>query len=151
MSLSDWLANHWLVAHAPTQQEVIDLFAVVDRDLTDAAVPRLSDDWRLGIMYNAALQLATIALAIEGFRATRERQHERTILSLRQTVGVKQATVDLLDIVRRKRNQANYEAAGSTSAREADELYKVVQALRADVIRWLGKKHAALCPPHLRP
>src|SRR5207244_11582993 len=62
---------------------------LVDRDLTVAATPRLSDDWRLGITYNAALQLATIALAAEGYRAARERHHERTILSLRDTIGEK--------------------------------------------------------------
>ena len=151
MPLSEWLANRWLVVHSPTQQEIADLFAVVDRDLTDAAVPRLSEDWRLGITYNAALQLATIALAAAGYRASRERHHERTILSLRETVGIKQPKVDLLDIVRRKRNQANYETAGSTSAREADELFKLVHELRADTVRWLRKHHAALCPADLRP
>ena len=151
MSLSDWLANRWLAVHSPTQQEIADLFAVVDRDLTDAAIPRLSDDWRLGITYNAALQLATIALAAEGYRAGRERHHERTILSLQKTIGTKQATVDLLDITRRKRNQANYEAAGSTSAREADELFTLVQGLRSDVVTWLRKKHPALCPPGIKP
>lgn len=151
MPLKDWLANRWIVEHAPTQQEITDLFAVVDRDLTDAAIPRLSDDWRLGITYNAALQLATIALAAEGFRAGRERHHERSILSLRETVGIKSATVDLLDVTRRKRNQANYETAGTTSASEADELFAVVQALRSDVINWLRKKHMSLCPPNVKP
>ena len=64
--MQDWLANRWLVAHEPNEQEIADLFAVVDRDLEDAAVPRLSNEWRLGITYNAALQLATLALAAEG-------------------------------------------------------------------------------------
>ena len=79
MSLRDWLANGWIVAHSPSAQEIADLFAIVDRDLTDAATPRLSDDWRLGITYNAALQLATIALAAEGYRAARERHHVGTL------------------------------------------------------------------------
>jgi hypothetical protein len=126
MPLSDWLANRWIVAHSASVQEITDLFAVVDRDLTDAATPRLSDDWRLGITYNAALQLATIALAAAGYR------------------------VDLLDVVRRKRNQASYEVAGSTSPREADELYKLVEELRLDVLRWLRKNRAELCPPNLK-
>ena len=147
MSLSDWLNNRWIVAHQASAQEITDLFAVVDRDLTDAATPRLSDDWRLGITYNAALQLATIALAAEGYRAGRERHHERTILSLRETIKADRATVDLLDVVRRKRNQANYEVAGSTSAREADELYELVSKLRADVVQWLRKQHPALYKP----
>ena len=67
MSLADWHTNRWIVAHEPSRDEIADLFALVDRDLRDAAVPRLSPDWRLGIAYNAALQLATLALAAEGY------------------------------------------------------------------------------------
>jgi len=145
--LSDWLASRWLVAHQASVEEITDLFAVVDRDLVDAAVPRLSPDWRLGISYNAALQLATLALAAAGYRPDRERAHERAILSLRETVGVSSATVDLLDAVRRKRNQSNYERAGTTSAAEAAELHNAVAELRREVVRWLKKNHRGLCPP----
>lgn len=42
MSLRDWLANRWLIAHETSAEEIADLFAVVDRDLGDAAIPRLS-------------------------------------------------------------------------------------------------------------
>lgn len=151
VSLQDWLANRWLVAHEPNEQEIADLFAVVDRDLEDAAVPRLSNDWRLGITYNAALQLATLALAAEGYRPARERPHERAILSLRETVGVDQKRVLLLDAVRRKRNQINYEHAGTTSSAEAEELYAVVTDLRSEVVRWLTASHPQLVPRGLRP
>jgi hypothetical protein len=149
--LADWLANRWLVAHQATADEIADLFAIVDRDLEDAAIPRLSSDWRVGITYNAALQLATLALAAEGYRPGRERAHERAILSLRDTVGLPQKTVDLLDVTRRKRNQVNYEHAGSTSPSEAQELFGVVSELRATVVRWLRKKHPALWPPDIKP
>ncbi|MGH7717785.1 MAG: hypothetical protein ACREON_02920 [Gemmatimonadaceae bacterium] len=150
VSLADWLANRWIVAHDTTVDEIADLFAVVDRDLEDAAVPRLSDDWRLGITYNAALQLATLALAAEGYRPGRERAHERAILSLRYTLGVDTKVVDVLDAVRRKRNQINYERAGATSSAEAEELREIVTTLRGDVIRWLRKNHRALSPPGIR-
>ena len=63
VSLADWLADRWIVAHEPTVEEIADLFTVVDRDLEDAGLPALSADWQLGIGYNAALQLATLALA----------------------------------------------------------------------------------------
>jgi hypothetical protein len=145
--LADWLANGWIVAHEPTVEEIADLFAVVDRDLEDSAIPRLSADARLSIAYNGALQLATLALVAAGYRPGRERAHERAILSLRDTVGVAAKTVDLLDRTRRKRNQNTYEHAGTTSAAEAQELCGVVTALRSDVVRWIKKKHPALCPP----
>ena len=146
MSLRDWLAKRWLVTHEASQSEIADLLAVVQRDLDDAQVPRLSDDWRLGITYNAALQLATLVLAAEGYRPSRERAHERAILSLRFTIGADVAAVDLLDRVRRKRNQINYELAGSTSSAEADELLMLVTALREQVLAWLDVKHPALAP-----
>lgn len=147
MTLSDWLANRWIVPHEPSVDDIDDLFAVIDRDLEDAAVSRLSEDWRLGIAYNAALQLATLALAAEGYRPGRDRAHERAILSLRFTLRADARTVDLIDAVRRKRNLINYERAGTTSAAEADEFYEVAVALRADVVRWLKANHRALCPP----
>lgn len=150
MTLADWLANRWIVAHEPTPEEIADLFAVVDRDLVDAAIARLSPDWQLGISYNAGLQLATLALVAEGFRPGRERAHERAILSLRDTVGVGAETVDLLDTVRRKRNQVNYEHVGSVSAKEAKALHDEVSDLRGKVVRWLKKKHPELVPPGLK-
>ena len=69
---------------------------------------------------------------LEGYRPARERGHERAILSLGHTVGTAAKTIDLLDVVRRKRNLSNYERAGTTSRTEADELYRVVTQLRAD-------------------
>ena len=146
MSLSDWLANRWIVVHEASPAEIADLFALVDRDLNDAAVPRLSADWRLGITYNAALQLAILALAAAGFRPARERAHERAILSLRETAGTAEATVNLLDSVRRKRNQNNYERAGTTSTAEAKELNEIVTVLRGQVVKWMKKNHKALIP-----
>jgi len=151
VSLAEWLANRWIVAHEPTVEEMADLFAVVDRDLEDAGLPGLSADWQLGIGYNAVLQLATLALAAEGFRMGRDRAHERAILSLRHTAGIEARTVDLLDAVRRKRNQINYEHAGATSAADAAAFHKVVMALRREVVRWLAQKHPALVPPDVTP
>lgn len=147
MSLNDWLASRWIVVHEPSVAETADLFAVVDRDLADAATRGLSPDWRLGIAYNAVLQLATLALAASGYRPSRDRAHERAVLSLRYTVGVPATTVDLFDAIRRKRNQINYERAGTTSVAEADELYRAVTVLRRDVVRWLKKNRRGLCPP----
>lgn len=151
MSLRDWAGNGWIREHATTPQEIGDLFAVVERDLGDARVPRLSADWRLNITYNAALQLATLAMYAEGFRPGRDRAHERAILSLEYTVGARSQVIDLVDRARRKRNQANYEVAGSTSDREAEEFFAVVDELRSDMVRWLKKKHPALLPDDIRP
>ena len=57
--------------------------------------------------------------------------------------------MDILDTVRPKRNQINYQHAGTTSDAGAEEFHKTVTRLRADVVRWLKKKHPALVPPGL--
>jgi len=54
--------------------------------------------------------------------------------------------VNLLDSVRRKRNQNNYERAGTTSTAEAKELYEIVTVLRGQVVKWMKKNHKALIP-----
>lgn len=116
--LSEWLANRWLQPHETSALEISDLLDVVDRDLADASVVGLSADWRLSIAHNAILQLATCALAAEGYRPDRQRAHERAILSLQWTIGLEQETVAVLDAVRRKRNISNYERAGRATRTE---------------------------------
>ena len=146
MSLPDWLANGWLVAHTASRDEVEGLVAVVDRELADAAVVGLSVDAQLTHTYSAGLQLATIALAAAGYRPGRQRAHERTIQSLAFTVGSAPATVDLFDLVRRKRNNAIYEQVGTATATEVAELKVAVKALRGEVKRWLKHHHPSLSP-----
>lgn len=144
MTLRNWLVNRWLVEHRASPEEIADLVAVVDRDLEDAALDRLSPDWRLGISYNAVLQPAILALAAEGYRCERQRAHERAIQSLRFTVELEEAHVAVLDGVRRKRNVSNYERAGTASASEADEVFQLALDLRARVLEWLEQHHPDL-------
>jgi hypothetical protein len=88
MSLRDWLKFGWLKEHRTSRQEIAGLFAVADRDLKDCRTPDLSSDWQFNIAYNAALQLATAALAAAGYQAERAGHHYRVIHSLEFTLGV---------------------------------------------------------------
>ena len=67
MSLADWQKNSWLVEHETSPEEIAGLLAIVERDLANATLAGLADDWKLNIAYNAALQAATAALAAVGF------------------------------------------------------------------------------------
>ena len=69
----------------------------------------MSPEWQLSIAYNAALRCATAALCAAGFRAKRERHHERTIQSLVHTMGLDKQTVETLDAFRRLRNVSDYD------------------------------------------
>jgi hypothetical protein len=144
MTLKSWFENRWLTAHESSREEIADLLAVVDRDLEDAAVDGLSPDWRMAIAYNAALQLATLALAAEGYRPDRQRAHERAIESLRLTIGESARIVDTLDGIRRKRNVGNYERAGAASDAEAREVHRLAIELRKRVMRWMKERHPDL-------
>lgn len=144
MSLSDWLRNGWLVEHKPSTPETRNLLGIADRDLRECELPGLSADWKLNIAYNAALQLGTVALAAEGYRATRESHHYRAIQSLEYTLGWTPAQVAELDRFRKKRNISDYDRAEAVSELEAKRMITIAQGLRHQVEGWLRSKHQSL-------
>ena len=144
VNLRDWLNNGWLVEHASSKEEVANLLAITDRDLSSCMVKGLNPDWRLNIAYNAALQAATTALAAEGYRASRDSHHYRVIQSLAFTIGADGDLVTKLDGFRKKRNIGDYERAGVVSDREADEMAGMASALCKSVRDWLKKEHPEL-------
>jgi hypothetical protein len=144
VSLEDWLRNGWLVEHKTSSSEIADLLVIADRDLADCAAKGLSDDWQLAIAYNAALQLATAALAVCGYRVGREAHHYRTIQSLTSTIGLDVGLVTQLDAFRKKRNISDYERAGVISTKEAQEMAALAAKLRTQVQDWLGSTHPEL-------
>ena len=146
MTLPDWRNNGWLVEHKPTRSEIRDLFAVIDRDLKDSRVSGLSDDCRLNVAYNAALQAATVGLAVSGYRAARDAHHYRVIQSLALTIGMPADLILRFDKLRKKRNVGDYERAGNVSAREAEEMTAFAENLRRGVLDWLAANHPDLVP-----
>lgn len=138
MSLNDWLKFGWLTEHKTTTEEIRELLGVVERDMVDAELNDLSDDWKLNIAYNAALQAATAALAACGFRAAREAHHYRVIQSLRDTIGAPGSLVARLDVFRKKRNQGGYERAGVVSEQEAREMIELAREIDSTIRRWLA-------------
>lgn len=137
MSLKNWLENGWLVKHETSRAEIGNLFGVADRDLCDCQSTGLSADWRMNIAYNAALQVATAALAVCGYRASRDSHHYRVIQSLVYTVAAKNELIAELDQFRKKRNIGGYEQAGLVSDTEADEMIALAQKLRNEVEDWI--------------
>jgi hypothetical protein len=144
MSLTEWLKNGWLAEHKASPDEIADLLEVADRDLVDCQAEGLSADWRLNIAYNAALQVATAALAASGFRASREAHHYRTLHSLAFTMKLDKPEISILDKFQIKRNISDYERAGMTSGQEAQEMFALARKLREKVEEWLHSNY-----PHL--
>ena len=142
--MRDWLATHWITEHQTDRQEIRDLLAVADRDLADCNVAGLSADARLALAYNGALQLATIALAACGYRASRQRHHHTVIQSLAHTIVANSRLITEFDNFRKKRNISGYERAGCVSDHEAERMARLALRLRGDVERWLRARHPEL-------
>ena len=144
MSLRDWAESGWLRPHKTSTQEIGDLLAIVDRDLTDAC-SNVSAYWRFGIAYNAALRLCTILLYAEGYRPERNLQHYRTIQALAVILGDdRKADADYLEVCRKKRNVIEYDAVGTVTERDAEELATFALELKSRVLKWLEEKHPEL-------
>ena len=144
MTLQDWHRNEWLRPHGTSRDEVADLFALVERDLTDCRAAGLSADWRLNIAYNAALQAATVALAASGYRVAREAHHYRIIQSLAHSIALPPSLIAQFDQLRKKRNLGGYERAGVASDQEAEEMFLLAKRIRDEVAAWLRKTHPEL-------
>ena len=144
MTLKQWMDNGWLRTHKTSAEEIENLFMIIDRDLKDAE-GSISDDWRFGIAYNAALKLCTIILYAQGFKAEKALQHYRTIQALPLILGKERnADAVYLHSCRSKRNIVEYDSVGGVTGHDADELIEFVKELKADVSDWLNKNHPKL-------
>lgn len=145
MSLNDWTKNGWLRPHKASKEEISNLLEIVERDLKDATAKGLSEDWKFGIAYNAALKLCTVLLHSSGYRPEKNLAHYRTLQSLPLILGDKhKSNADYLDTCRKKRNETEYDFAGNVSEDEVEELMNFCDELKAEVIAWLKKNHRNL-------
>lgn len=148
MSLSSWKANGWLRSHTPSTEEIANLLEIVERDLKDASTAKgLSDDWKFGIAYNAALKLCTILLHSSGYRPEKNLAHYRTLQSIALILDKDaQNDADYLEVCRKKRNETEYDFAGTVSEEEAQELIEFCIEFKIKVTAWLKKNHKDLLP-----
>ena len=142
--MHDWLKNGWLIEHQTSPQEIADLLSVADRDLDNCQTAGLSPDWKLNIAYNAALLMATAALAAAGYRAARDARHYRVIQSLAYTIRADARLITQFDGFRKKRNISDYERAGVVSDQEVKEMVILAGNLRASVVKWLRTSYPNL-------
>ena len=147
MSLENWLANGWLQRHQTSRQEIEELLAVADRGLGNAAVDGLTADARIGLTYPAVLAIGAAGLAAAGYRAGKDRHHERVIDSLLHTVHTDSAVVARLHRFRRMRNEMTYERVGTVTGREAAGFVTLVNELRSALVAWLTAEHPTLLRP----
>lgn len=144
MSLKEWVDNGWLKPHRTSREEINNLLAIVERDISDAE-ENISTDWRFGIAYNAALKLCAILLYAEGYRPSHGLQHYRTLAALPVIFGTaKKSDAEYLNDCRKKRNIVEYDYVGGVSESDANELVAFVKEFRDEVIPWLKKSTLTL-------
>jgi hypothetical protein len=68
VSWKQLLTQRKVQLHTTSKQELDGLRALIERDLTDAALAGLSADRRFAIAYNAGLQTAKMVIACAGYR-----------------------------------------------------------------------------------
>lgn len=131
MSLQQWESNGWLRPHKTSREEVTKLLEIVERDLKDAKAAGISEDWRFGIAYNAALKLCTILIYAEGYRAEKNLAHYRTLQALPIVLGIQHNDdADYLDACRTKRNTVEYDYVGGATDADAEELVRFAHEVR---------------------
>lgn len=144
LTLAEWHENGWLQAIPASAEEVARLLAVADRNLADAEVTAVSTDARVGFAHAATVALAAAALAAEGYRAGKERHHERLLDSLRYTIDIDARLLKQLHDVRRARNALTYEQPGDTTQAEAEAIIWRAGGVRVSVMEWLRARHGEL-------
>lgn len=108
---------------------------MVERNLADAAVEAISHDTRFGCAYEAALIVATAAIACSGYRVKGQGHHRTTFEALPWALPGGESVDDAryFDRCRRLRNEFSYEAAGVVDEREVIELLVRVEVFHGRV------------------
>ncbi len=144
MSLKQWESNGWLAVESSSREEIGNLLAIADRDVSDAS-GSISVDWQFGIAYNAALKLCTILLRAEGYRPAHGSHHFRTIMSLPLILGEEWSDrAAYLNTCRLLRNTIEYDYIGGVTEENVKELLSFLSGFRTTVKDWLNRVHPEL-------
>ncbi len=132
MTLENLLAIRRLVRHEADRADILKLLAAAERNLADARVTSISAENRFDAAYKAILQCAMAALWAKGFRtSTSEPGHHQTaIQALPLTLALDNATVIVLDALRKQRNLNDYIGDGVSDALLAECLAQAEALLR---------------------
>ncbi len=146
MSLQQWLDNSWIRKTERSAEQIDELLAIASRQIADASLEGISADGRFNHAYDAVRVLCELALHAAGYSVPKGgRQHERSIESLKFTLGNQWATeADYFDRCRRRRHESMYDRSGVTQAGDADELLARARELHEAVNTWLRLHHPDL-------
>lgn len=109
--------------------EIRALLGLVERDLEQAELPGLHPDGRFGFLYNAALQLATIVLRLNGVRVGETGHHRATFRTVIDFAPRDlRSEVASFEHARRKRNALTYDQVGVVTQADLSGLRESINA-----------------------
>lgn len=130
--------------HRTSRRELDDLRTVIARDLGDVDLEGLSADRKFATAYNAALQSVKMVIACSGYRVKGFGAHYHTFGCLQLAMGKRMSkSAGFLDQCRRKRNIADYDAAGRITEAEAKEMIKFATSFTKKVEKWISDNYPA--------
>lgn len=143
MSLKSYIDSNYLMKCSASQDEILELFRIVERDIRLAEKLKDDNDWQFAIAYNSVLQLATIPIRVSGYRATTKVGHHWVTLTvLPEFLGKEfQVEADYFNECRVKRNTVEYKSSGDITPGEALKLIHHAKLLKKAVLSWLKKHH----------
>jgi len=105
--------------------------ALARRDLTAAgAIIEVSFEWAYNIAYNAMLQAGRSYLFHRGYRTAGQGHHATVVEFLQADAGgVLADLVAVMDRMRRNRNRATCDVAGTITRRQAEEAHEAAAEL----------------------
>ena len=114
------------------------LIAAAERNIADAQLQGLSTENRFDTAYKAIMQMAMVALNVNGYRTLKSKpgHHQTAIQTLPLTVGLPQPRVIVLDALRKQRKLADYSGDLVPDAAAA-ECVASAKELLAHVRMWL--------------
>ena len=146
VNLKKYVTKGYIVSTPTDKEEIARLIRLAERDISESAEKCHETDWQFAIAYNAALQLATIALRASGYRATTKVGHHWiTFTILPDILGdkfIKEAYY--FNECRTKRNTTEYCDVGTISQDEAQKLIHEVIAFKKKINSWLKTHHPTL-------
>ena len=141
MTLENLLKTGQLKSHTTDSTEIRRLLDAARRNLADAHVESISAETRFDAAYKAIVQAALAVLMANGFRPDTNRPgHHMTVLqSLPKTMGLSAERLAVLDVLRRKRNLADYTGEDIDSASTGLCIHEA-EKLVDEVIVWMKQK-----------
>lgn len=114
--------------------------------LKDACIVQASNETRFDCAYNCIRMVGDLGLLLHGLRtSSRAGHHQAAIQNLEHTLGVENATIRILDSLRKQRNLADYDGdfvtvAALTECRRQAELLLARAEQRLRDAGWLEPK-----------